>query len=107
MALFQGWRVWHRRRHLLRRAALNGVRTACRWFSGAEQVGNGELNRRVNRLARYLRKRGVNPNTPVGLRLQRSVEIVVALLGALQAGGVYVTLDPPTGRNAWRCEHHR
>lgn len=80
MALFQGWRVWHRRRHLLRRAALNGVRTACLWCSGAEQVSNGELNRGLNRLARYLRKRGVNPNTPVGLRPKRSVEIIIVVL---------------------------
>jgi non-ribosomal peptide synthetase component F len=47
---------------------------------GAEQVSDGELNRPVNRLAHYLRKRGVNPNTPVGLRPKRSVEIIIVVL---------------------------
>jgi non-ribosomal peptide synthetase component F len=47
---------------------------------GAEQVSDGELNRPVNRLAHYLRKRGVNPNTPVGLPPKRSVEIIIVVL---------------------------
>lgn len=61
---------------------------------GAEQVSYAELNRGANRLAHYLRKRGVNPDTPVGLCLERSVEMIVALLGILKAGGAYVALDP-------------
>ncbi|HMG04465.1 MAG TPA: non-ribosomal peptide synthetase [Chthoniobacterales bacterium] len=59
-----------------------------------EQVAYAELNRRANRLAHYLRKRGVGPDTPVGLCLERSVEMIVALLGILKAGGAYVALDP-------------
>lgn len=61
---------------------------------GADQVGYAELNRRANRLAHFLRQRGVTPDTPVGLCLDRSVEMIVALLGILKAGGAYVALDP-------------
>jgi aspartate racemase len=61
---------------------------------GAEEVSYGELNRRANRLAHYLRKRHLTPDTPVGLCLERSVEMIVALLGILKAGGAYVALDP-------------
>src|SRR5262249_10098344 len=52
------------------------------------------LNTRANQLARYLRQLGVGPETPVGICLERSVEIVIALLGVLKAGGAYVPLDP-------------
>ncbi|HEV2842205.1 MAG TPA: non-ribosomal peptide synthetase [Chthoniobacterales bacterium] len=61
---------------------------------GAEQVSYAELNRRANRLGRYLHARGVVPDTPIGLYLERSVEMIVALLGILKAGGAYVALDP-------------
>jgi amino acid adenylation domain-containing protein len=61
---------------------------------GAEQVSYGDLNRRANRLAHRLRERGVRPDTPVGLCLDRSVEMIVALLAILKAGGAYVALDP-------------
>ena len=61
---------------------------------GVERISYAELNRRANRLAHYLRKRGVVPDTPVGLCLERSVEMIVALLGILKAGGAYVALDP-------------
>ncbi len=53
-----------------------------------------ELNERANRLARYLRKRGVGPDTLVGICLERSLELVVALFATLKAGGAYVPLDP-------------
>jgi amino acid adenylation domain-containing protein len=52
-----------------------------------------ELNRRSNQLARYLRERGVGPETLVGLCLERSLETVVGLLAILKAGGAYVPLD--------------
>ena len=61
---------------------------------GDEQVSYGELNRRANQLARYLQRRGVGPDALVAVCLERSVEMVVALLGVLKAGGAYVPLDP-------------
>jgi amino acid adenylation domain-containing protein len=59
-----------------------------------EQVTYRELNRRANQLAHYLQGLGVKPGTIVGVCLERSVEMVVALLGILKAGGAYVCLDP-------------
>ena len=54
----------------------------------------GELEQRTNRLADALRRRGVGPDRLVGIYLERSLEMVVALLGVLKAGGAYVPLDP-------------
>jgi amino acid adenylation domain-containing protein len=58
------------------------------------QLSYRELNRRANQLAHYLRFLGVGPQTLVGILMERSVEMVVALLGVLKAGGAYVPLDP-------------
>jgi amino acid adenylation domain-containing protein len=60
---------------------------------GEEQVSYGELNERANQLAHYLRQQGVGPEALVGVMLERSVDLVVSLLGILKAGGVYVPLD--------------
>lgn len=57
------------------------------------RVTYGDLNRRANQLAHYLQARGVGPETLVAVCLERSVEMVVALLGILKAGGAYVPLD--------------
>jgi non-ribosomal peptide synthetase component F len=59
-----------------------------------EQVSYRELNERANQLAHHLRSLGVKTESPVGILLERSVEMVVALLGVLKAGGAYVPLDP-------------
>ena len=59
-----------------------------------QQVSYGELNRRANQVAHYLRKLGVGPDVRVGLCVERSVEMVVGILGILKAGGAYVPLDP-------------
>ncbi|HKR11816.1 MAG TPA: amino acid adenylation domain-containing protein, partial [Pyrinomonadaceae bacterium] len=61
---------------------------------GAEEISYEELNRRSNKLAHYLRGLGVGPETVVGLCVERSVEMVVGLLGILKAGGAYLPLDP-------------
>ncbi|EEF60005.1 hybrid non-ribosomal peptide synthetase/type I polyketide synthase [Pedosphaera parvula] len=53
-----------------------------------------ELNRRANRLAHYLKRNGVGPDVLVGLCVERSLEMVIGLLGILKAGGAYLPLDP-------------
>jgi non-ribosomal peptide synthetase component F len=59
-----------------------------------QQVSYGELNSRATQRANYLRTLGVGPEVRVGLCVERSVEMVVGLLGILKAGGAYVPLDP-------------
>jgi amino acid adenylation domain-containing protein len=58
-----------------------------------------ELNRRANRLAHRLRARGVGPESLVGLSLERSLDLVVGILGILKAGGAYLPLDPDYPRD--------
>jgi amino acid adenylation domain-containing protein/non-ribosomal peptide synthase protein (TIGR01720 family) len=53
-----------------------------------------ELNARGNQLARYLRTRGAGPDVPVALCVERSLDMIVGMLGILKAGGAYVPLDP-------------
>ncbi|MGW1811458.1 amino acid adenylation domain-containing protein [Streptomyces sp. NPDC002078] len=75
-------------------------RVAVVW--GERQLGYGALNARANRLARLLRRHGVGPETRVGLLLDRSPDLVVAVLAVLKAGGAYVPVDPdhPADRRA-------
>ncbi|MGC0416368.1 non-ribosomal peptide synthetase/MFS transporter [Embleya sp. AB8] len=54
----------------------------------------GELDTRANRLAGVLRSRGVGPETPVALCLEQSLDLAVAVLAVLKAGGAYLPLDP-------------
>ncbi|WP_425476767.1 AMP-binding protein, partial [Xanthomonas albilineans] len=61
---------------------------------GEVSLTYAELNARANRLAHYLRGLGVRPDDRVAICVQRSVEMVVALLAVLKAGGAYVPLDP-------------
>lgn len=65
-----------------------------------------DLNDRANQVAHYLRTLGVGPEVIVGICLERSLEIVVGLLGILKAGGSYVPLDPayPQDRLAYMIE---
>jgi amino acid adenylation domain-containing protein len=59
-----------------------------------ERLSYAELNMRADQLAEQLRGLGVGPETLVGISMERSIDIVVAILGILKAGGAYVPLDP-------------
>lgn len=59
-----------------------------------QQLTYRELDLRSNQLAHHLRSHGVGPEVPVGICIERSLEMVVALLGVLKAGGAYLPLDP-------------
>lgn len=74
-------------------------------FEG-KQLTYRELDTRANQLARYLQKLGVGPDVLVGLCMDRSLEMVVGLMGILKAGGAYVPLDPqyPKERLAFMLE---
>ena len=71
-----------------------------------QHLSYAELNSRANQLAHYLRQLGVKAETPVGVCLNRSIDMVVALLAILKAGGAYVPLDPeyPAERLAFILE---
>jgi len=69
--------------------APNAIAVKCR----EETLTYRELNEQANQLAHYLRKLGVGPEIPVALYLERSIKMVVAILGVLKAGGVYVPID--------------
>src|SRR6266700_458254 len=59
-----------------------------------ERISYRDLNARANQLARYLRKLGVGPEVLVGVCMDRSLDMMIALLGIMKAGGAYVPLDP-------------
>src|SRR5204862_613382 len=61
---------------------------------GDQELTYRELNQRANKVAHYLQGLGIGPEELVGIFMQRSIEMVVALLGVLKAGGAYVPLDP-------------
>ncbi len=71
-----------------------------------EQLTYQQLNARANQLAHYLRTLGVGPDVLVGIIVERSLDIIVGLLGILKAGGAYVPLDPtyPKKRLAFMLE---
>ena len=74
-----------------------------------KQLTYRQLNSRANQLAHHLHKLGVGPDVLVGICVERSLEMVVGLLGILKAGGAYVPLDPayPTERLAFMLEDTR
>ncbi len=67
---------------------------------GDERWTYRELNDRANQLARHLRRQGVGIQTRVGICMERSPQLVMAVLGVLKAGGAYVPLDPAYTRDA-------
>lgn len=85
-------------------AAQNPTATAL--VFGTHQLSYEGLNRRANQLAHHLQRLGVGPETMVAVCLERSLEMVVALLAVLKAGGAYIPLDPsyPEERIAFMLE---
>jgi amino acid adenylation domain-containing protein/thioester reductase-like protein len=71
-----------------------------------QQLTYRELDRQANQLAHYLKSLGVQPDTLVGIYVERSLSMLVALLGVLKAGGAYIPLDPayPSDRIAFMVE---
>jgi amino acid adenylation domain-containing protein/non-ribosomal peptide synthase protein (TIGR01720 family) len=76
---------------------------------GTEQLGYGQLDERANQLAHELQRRGVGPESIVGVCLERSIDRIVALTGVLKAGGAYLPLDPayPQQRLRYMLEDSR
>ena len=72
-----------------------------------QQLTYRELNNRANRLAHHLQDLGVKPDQLVGICIERSLEMVIGLLGILKAGGAYVPLDPayPIDRLSYMISH--
>ncbi|MBU2713154.1 non-ribosomal peptide synthetase, partial [Zooshikella harenae] len=83
----------------------NPEATALRF--GEKTVSYAELNHRANQLARYLIAEGIEPDNLVGICCDRSIDLIIALLGILKAGGAYVPLDPtyPEERLSYMISH--
>ncbi|MBU7315054.1 non-ribosomal peptide synthetase [Paenibacillus oleatilyticus] len=75
-----------------RQAALTPERTAVMFRN--TRLTYRELNERANRLARRLRRERIGPNTVVGIYMERSSDMMVAIMAVLKAGGAYLPLDP-------------
>jgi amino acid adenylation domain-containing protein len=71
-----------------------------------QQLNYADLNRKANQLAHYLQELGVGPEVQVGICVERSLDLVVSLLGVLKAGGAYLPLDfrYPKERLQWMLE---
>jgi amino acid adenylation domain-containing protein len=93
---------------LLQEQGLRSAQAIAAQFKG-QSVTYAELHARANQLARLLQKQGVGPEVLVGLSVERSLEMVVALLAILKAGGAYVPLDPayPADRIKYVLENSR
>ncbi len=93
--------------HQLFEAQANRTPEAIALSFADKEISYGELNKRANQLAHYLIELGVGPGTLVGVCLERSLDLIVGLLGILKAGGAYVPLDPlfPKERLAFMLQH--
>ncbi|MGD8657264.1 MAG: amino acid adenylation domain-containing protein [Desulfobacterales bacterium] len=79
--------------HLFEEQALRTPEAAAIVFE-EQHINYAELNCRANKVAHYLQSMGVMPEIKIGLSIERSIEMIVGLLGILKSGGVYVPLDP-------------
>ncbi len=91
--------------HLFEAQARLRPRATALIFEG-KQLTYQELDQQANQVARYLRQQGVVPDVLVGICMERSLEMIVATLGVLKAGGAFVPLDPtyPKERLAYMLE---
>ena len=91
--------------HLFEQQARRNPERPAASFEG-ETLSYRELNARANRLAAHLRERGIGPDKLVGVFVERSLEMLVAVLAVHKAGGAYVPLDPayPRDRIAFMLE---
>jgi len=73
---------------------------------GGERLSYSEVNAQANRLARYIATQGIKPEVPVGICLDRGVDMIVSMLAVMKAGGVFVSIDPmyPAERIAFMLE---
>lgn len=61
---------------------------------GDQSMSYGELDKKANQLAYFLQSKGIKPEWSVAICLERSLEMMIAILGVLKAGGAYVPIDP-------------
>jgi amino acid adenylation domain-containing protein len=80
--------------HELFEAQVDRAPAATAIVAGTRELSYGEIEARANRLAHHLQALGVGPEVAVGICLERSPEMIVALLAVLKAGGAYLALDP-------------
>ncbi len=92
--------------HSLIEARVRATPDAPALIFAAEQLSYAQLNARANRLAHRLRESGVGPDVLVGVCVERSLELVIALLAIIKAGGAYLPLDPdyPEDRLAYMMQ---
>ncbi|MDZ7401240.1 MAG: amino acid adenylation domain-containing protein [candidate division KSB1 bacterium] len=80
--------------HRVFEAQVNNSPSATALILDHHKLNYDELNRRANRLAHYLISLGVAPETVVGVYLERSIDLIIALMAVFKSGGVFLPLDP-------------
>ncbi|WP_052314152.1 non-ribosomal peptide synthetase [Nocardia thailandica] len=93
--------------HVLFGRAADRAPDAVALISGESTLTYAQLDARARALSRRLRARGAGPETAVAVRLGRSIDLVVAMLGVLMAGAVYVPIEPDTPGPRCRAMLHR